>query len=48
MKDVVIYRGEAIAKGSDAFKLWEAKKWKELDAHLKTVQDAARKRGEIL
>lgn len=47
MNNVIIHQGQAISKNSDAYKLWEAKKWKELEAHMKAVHEAAKKRGEI-
>jgi len=43
----VIYRGGGLASNSYAYELWADKKWKELDAHLKVIHDAAVKRGEI-
>ena len=47
MKDVVLHEGVFLKKGSDAYALWEAKKWKELTEHMKKVREAAIKRGEI-
>lgn len=47
MKNYIIYKGGMIAKSSEAYALWEASKWKELDAHLKLVKEAAIKRGEV-
>lgn len=34
MAGMVVYKGENIAPKSEAMALFEAKKWKELDAHL--------------
>lgn len=47
MKNYIIYKGGFIAKSSEAYVLWEAGKWKELDARLKQTKDAAIKRGEL-
>ncbi len=34
MSSNITYKGELIAKNSEAFKLWESKDWKKLDKHL--------------
>lgn len=47
MKNFVIHKGQAIAKNSEAYRLWEEKKWKELDKHLAEVHRKAVERGEI-
>ena len=49
MKNYVPYKGGLIARNSTstAFQLWEAKKFKELDAHIAELRAAAIKRGEI-
>ena len=47
MKNAVLYEGMYLAKGSDAYALWEAKKWNDLKEHLKKVREAAEKRGEL-
>lgn len=47
MKDAVLHEGIFLKKGSDAYALWEAKKWKELTEHMKKVREAAIKRGEF-
>lgn len=36
-----------IAKGSESYKLWEEKRWKELEVHQKKLHEEAIKRGEI-
>lgn len=36
-----------LAKGSESYRLWEEKKWKELDAHQKRLHKEAVQRGEI-
>lgn len=46
MKNYVIYRGELIAKNSDAYKLWEDNKWKELDKHLAALDRKAKELQE--
>lgn len=43
MKNYVQYKSGLIAKNSEAFLLWEAKKFKELDAHIEQCKQAARK-----
>lgn len=35
--NAITYNGEKIARNSDAFLLWEAKKFKELDKHLAEI-----------
>lgn len=47
MKNFAIHRGQMIAKGSEACKLWEEKRWKELDALQARLRQEAIKRGEI-
>lgn len=47
MKNAVWYKNGYIARNSEAYKLYEEKKMKELDAHLKNLRDAAIKRGEV-
>lgn len=47
MKNFVIHKGMMIAKGSESYKLWEEKRWKELEAHQKKLHEAAVKRGEV-
>ena len=47
MKNFVIHKGMMIAKGSEAYKLWEEKRWKELETHMKRLHNEAVKRGEI-
>ena len=47
MKNFVIYQGKMIAKGSEAYKLWEEKRWKELVALQARLRQEAIKRGEI-
>lgn len=47
MTNQVIYQGVILAKSSEALALWEAKKWKELDALMASCRAAAIKRGEI-
>lgn len=32
--NAIDYKGQKIQRGSDAAKLWEEKKWEELDKHL--------------
>ena len=48
MKNFVIHKGQAIAKGSEAYRLWEEKKWSELDRHMAEVHRKAVERGEFL
>lgn len=47
LKDFVIHKGLALAKNSEAYRLWEEKKWKELDAHLAETHRKAVERGEF-
>lgn len=47
MKNFVIHQGLMLAKGSESYRLWEEKKWKELDAHQKRLHKEAVQRGEI-
>lgn len=42
MNNAVNYRGMWLAKNSDAYKLWELKEFKKLDAHLKEVEQRAK------
>lgn len=48
MKGSVVYKGERLARNSEAYTLWEAKEFKKLDAHLARVNFEAIERGEIL
>lgn len=43
----VPYKGGLLARGSDAYRLHQEKKWAELDKHLAQTRAAAVKRGEI-
>lgn len=43
-RDVVVYKGENLSRKSDAFDLWEAKKFEELDEHLLDVHETWLKR----
>lgn len=47
MKGSIVYKGERIAKGSEAFELHEAKEFKKLDQHMRKVNFEAIERGEI-
>lgn len=47
MKNFAIHKGVMLAKGSEAYRLWEEKKWKELEAHQARLKQEAIKRGEI-
>lgn len=47
MNNQIQYKGELIAKNSEAYRLWEAKKMNELDIHLARLTKEAIKRGEI-
>ena len=53
MKNAIEYEVKAtkevvlIARSSDAFQLWQDKKFVELEKHLKALRDAAIKRGEV-
>ena len=47
VRDFVIYKGHALAKNSEAHRLWEDKKWAELDKHLAEVKRKAVERGEF-
>lgn len=42
MKNYVPYKGELIAKNSEAYGLWEAKAWKKLDAWLSMLDRNAK------
>ena len=43
MKNGIIFKGELLAPGSLAHKLHTEKKWKELEAHMKELDDKKRK-----
>jgi hypothetical protein len=45
MKNAVVYRGQMLAKNSEAFTLWDLKEFKKLDAHLKELE---RKQKELI
>jgi hypothetical protein len=41
------YKGELLHRNSEAFRLFDEKKFPELDKHLKRLAEEAHKRGEI-
>lgn len=48
VKNFVIHEGVALAKGSEAYRLWTEKKWAELDKLMAEVHRKAVERGEFL
>lgn len=42
-RDAVNYKGNWIAKGSDAYLMWEKKEFQKLDQHLAALDKAKRK-----
>lgn len=43
MRGSVIFQGEMLAPGSHAYKLFHDKKWAELRAHMKELEEKKRK-----
>lgn len=45
---MIKYRDGWIKRGSEAFLLWESKRWDRLEKHLARLRREAQARGEIL
>jgi hypothetical protein len=45
MNNAVMYKGQLLAKNSEAYFLWDVKEFKKLDAHLKELD---RKQKELM